>query len=153
MCCFMWFFFLYRFTGIKQKTKSFTFSWNPCTKFSIPKDCNDVLVSWCYCYTCFKCELYFYCECWVVWNYLKFNFYEFSYFSSPITINFTSSKLTVGSDFFLGAFVGLIYIVKNWLGLKGQPPAYATPGEPTFHTFPYKMWRSIDNLDINSCLS
>lgn len=44
------FFLFFRFTGIKQKSKPFTFSWNPCTKFSIPSHCNDVLVSLCYCY-------------------------------------------------------------------------------------------------------
>ncbi|CAH3037561.1 unnamed protein product [Porites evermanni] len=33
-----------KFTGIKQKSKPFTFSWNPCTKFSIPSHCNDVLL-------------------------------------------------------------------------------------------------------------
>ena len=94
MLLLLFFFFFFRFTGIKQKSKAFTFSWNPCTKFSIPSHCNDVLVSLCYCYYALMWTVFLLC----VLNWKKpskIQFLEFSYFSSAITINFSSSKYSV----------------------------------------------------------
>ena len=58
---------------------------------------------------------------------------------------FTKTKTPVPYSFSMQEhfFLGPVYMEKNCPGWKGHLPSRATLDEPTFHSFPYKTWRTI----------